>query len=56
MVPQGVFLCVGGPILDVIATVDDEFIRKYDVQMDTSSLAEERHIHLFPELVNDWEV
>lgn len=55
MVPQGVFLCVGGPILDVIATVDDEFIRKYDVQMDTSSLAEERHIHLFPELVNDWE-
>ena len=49
------FLAVGNPLLDMIATVDEDFLRKYDIVVNTSSLAEERHMGLFREMVDDWE-
>jgi hypothetical protein len=54
LIPQGVFLGVGNALLDICAVVEDEFLKKYDVFMNTSSLAEERHMGLFRDLVDDF--
>mmetsp|Transcript_37120 Transcript_37120/g.47976 ORF Transcript_37120/g.47976 Transcript_37120/m.47976 type:complete len:184 (+) Transcript_37120:73-624(+) len=52
---QGILLGIGNPLLDMIATVDDNFLLRYDVQMNTSTIAEERHLKLFNELSNEYD-
>ena len=49
-VMQGVFLAIGSPLLDISCVVDDEFIEKYDVSLNSTSIAEERHLRIFEEL------
>ena len=49
-------MTVGNPLLDMISTVDEEFLRKYDIVVNTSAIVEERHMALFREMVDDWEV
>jgi adenosine kinase len=44
-------LGLGGPVLDLIAQVDEEFLRRYDVVANQVTLAEERHLKLFDDLI-----
>jgi adenosine kinase len=54
--PPGIFLAIGNPLLDMSATVDSELLRKYDVTPDSAVLAEERHLTIFQELADNFEV
>ena len=51
-ISEGIFLGIGNSLLDICAVVDDEFNKKYDVTMNTTSVAEERHLSLYRELVD----
>jgi hypothetical protein len=51
-VPPGVFVGVGNPLLDIAATVDEDFLRKYDITFNSASMAEERHLPLFQEMMD----
>lgn len=52
---QGILLGIGNPLLDMIVNVEDDFLQKHDVQLNTSSIAEERHLRLFPQLLIDYD-
>eukprot|EP00613_Pedinella_sp_CCMP2098_P023413 CAMPEP_0171709356 /NCGR_PEP_ID=MMETSP0991-20121206/15422_1 /TAXON_ID=483369 /ORGANISM="non described non described, Strain CCMP2098" /LENGTH=329 /DNA_ID=CAMNT_0012299433 /DNA_START=83 /DNA_END=1069 /DNA_ORIENTATION=+ len=54
-IPPGVFLGIGNPLLDMVATVDKDFLRKYDVTMNSASMAEERHLPLLDELLEHFD-
>ncbi|RLU26348.1 hypothetical protein DMN91_000142 [Ooceraea biroi] len=49
---EGLLLGVGNPLLDISATVDPEFLKKYDLKSNNAILAEERHKPLYEELIN----
>jgi len=46
----------GNPLLDISATVDAEFLAKYDVKANDAILAEDKHQPLYAELVEKYEV
>lgn len=43
---------MGNPLLDISATVDHEFLRKYDLKPNNAILAEEKHKPLYEELID----
>jgi len=45
-------LGIGNPLLDISATVDKEFLKKYDLKSNNAILAEEKHKALYEELIN----
>lgn len=45
---------MGNPLLDISATVGQDFLDKYDVQLDSAILAEEKHQPLFKELIEKY--
>jgi len=47
---------MGNPLLDISANVPQEFLDKYDVKLDTAILAEEKHMPLYKELVDNYPV
>ncbi|XP_031637443.1 adenosine kinase [Contarinia nasturtii] len=48
---EGLLLGCGNPLLDIIATVDDEFLQKYGLKPDDAILADEvKHKNLYKEL------
>lgn len=47
---------MGNPLLDISANVGKDFLDKYDVQLDSAILAEEKHFPLYDELVKDFKV
>ncbi|CAN0226198.1 unnamed protein product [Discosporangium mesarthrocarpum] len=49
-------LGMGNPLLDISANVPDEVLTKYDVQTNNAILAEEKHIPLYQELVDEYDV
>lgn len=53
-ISEGIFLGIGSSLLDICAVVDDEFNKKYEVTMNTTSVAEERHLSLYRELVDQY--
>lgn len=46
---------MGNPLLDISATVGQDFLDKYGVEMDSAILAEEKHQPLFKELVDKYD-
>ena len=46
---------MGNPLLDISANVEQEFLDKYDVKLDSAILAEEKHQPLFKELVESYK-
>ncbi|CAM9934822.1 unnamed protein product [Choristocarpus tenellus] len=50
------FLGIGNPLLDISAVVPQEVLTKYDVQVNNAILAEEKHLPLYQELVDEHEV
>jgi adenosine kinase len=47
---------MGNPLLDISAEVSQEILDKYDVQLNNAILAEEKHLPLYQELVDSFEV
>jgi len=43
---------MGNPLLDISATVDYDFLKKYDLKPNNAILAEEKHKLLYEELIN----
>ena len=44
---------MGNPLLDISATVGQDLLDKYKVKLDTAILAEEEHLPLYKELIED---
>lgn len=44
---------MGNPLLDISATVDQTFLKKYNLEPDNAILADKQHIPLYDELVNE---
>lgn len=53
-VTAGSLVGIGNPLLDISADVGKEFLGKYDVQLDTAILAEDKHQPLFKELIDNY--
>jgi adenosine kinase len=51
---EGKLMGMGNPLLDISATVGQEFLDKYDVKLDSAILAEEKHQPLFKELLEKY--
>lgn len=47
---------MGNPLLDISANVTQDVLDKYDVKLDTAILAEEKHMPLYKELIDNYQV
>ena len=52
----GSILCMGNPLLDISAVVDQKFLDKWDLKMNNAILAEEKHIPLYQEMIENFKV
>lgn len=53
---EGAIFGVGNPLLDICATVNDEFLQKYDLPPNAAILAGPKHDLLYEELINSFEI
>ena len=52
----GSLVGMGNPLLDISADVGQDILDKYDVKMDNAILAEEKHLPIYKELVDNYSV
>lgn len=45
---------IGNPLLDISAIVDEELLKKYDMDADSAIMAEEKHMPLYRELMEKY--
>ncbi|KAL0821449.1 hypothetical protein ABMA28_004922 [Loxostege sticticalis] len=50
---EGALVGIGNPLLDISALVDDELLKKYGLQPDDAIMAEEKHMPLYRELMEN---
>ncbi|KAL6133411.1 hypothetical protein ACLB2K_065646 [Fragaria x ananassa] len=53
MASEGILLGMGNPLLDISAVVDDDFLKKYDLQLNNAILAEDKHLPMYDELASN---
>lgn len=53
---DGLLVCMGNPLLDIIVSADEQLLNKYDLKPNNAILAEEKHKTLYEELVNNYPV
>lgn len=53
---EGAILGLGNPLLDISAEVPMEILDKYDIKLDNAVLAEEQHMPIYDDLVNNFPV
>ena len=53
---EGVLLGIGNPLLDISANVHSDLIEKYGLSLNNAILAEEKHLPLYNELVDKYQV
>ncbi|XP_050379491.1 adenosine kinase 2-like [Argentina anserina] len=53
MASEGILLGMGNPLLDISAIVDEDFLKKYDLQFDNAILAEDKHLPIYEELCSN---
>ncbi|XP_012260996.1 adenosine kinase 2 isoform X2 [Athalia rosae] len=51
---EGLLLGMGNPLLDISATVDEDFLKKYDLKANDAILADEKHKTLYDELIEQY--
>lgn len=56
MASEGAIFGMGNPLLDISANVPDEFLEKYGLKKNLACLAEEKHIPLYKEMVEKFEI
>ncbi|CAG2168752.1 unnamed protein product, partial [Oppiella nova] len=47
---------LGNPLLDITATVDDDFLNKYSLPKNSAILAEPQHEAMYEEVINKFEI
>ncbi|KAF7995633.1 hypothetical protein HCN44_006740 [Aphidius gifuensis] len=52
---KGLLLGLGNPLLDISATVDEDFLKKYDLKANDAILADEKHKPLYDELIEQYK-
>lgn len=52
---KGMLFGMGNPLLDISASVDLEFLKKYSLKADNAILADESHTSLYTELVENYD-
>lgn len=52
---ENLLLGMGNPLLDISATVDEEFLAKYEMKANDAILASEKHKTLYKELIEKYE-
>ncbi|XP_053683652.1 uncharacterized protein LOC128733850 [Sabethes cyaneus] len=52
---DGLLLGCGNPLLDISATVDETFLAKYDMLPNNAILAEEKHMPIYKELIDNFK-
>ncbi|XP_047992002.1 adenosine kinase isoform X1 [Leguminivora glycinivorella] len=50
---EGLLVGIGNPLLDISASVDDALLAKYDMKPDDAIMAEEKHMPLYKELMEN---
>ncbi|KAJ4747004.1 Adenosine kinase-like protein [Rhynchospora pubera] len=50
MVSEGILLGMGNPLLDISSPVDEEFLKKYEIQLNNAIIADEKHLPMYDEL------
>lgn len=55
MAKEGLLCGIGNPLLDISASVDLDFLTKYDLKCDNAILAEEKHLPIYQELINKYK-
>jgi len=53
---EGVLFAIGNPLLDISAEVNDEFLKKYDLEANNAILADDKHKSMFSEMVDKFSV
>ncbi|CAJ1893166.1 unnamed protein product [Sphenostylis stenocarpa] len=56
MASEGILLGMGNPLLDISATVDPEFLKKYGLGLNNAILAHDKHKPIYEELVEKYNV
>lgn len=51
---ENLLLGMGNPLLDISATVDKEFLAKYDMKENDAILADEKHKNLYTDLISKY--
>lgn len=46
---------MGNPLLDISATVDDDFLKKYQLNSNDAILAQEKHKPMYDELIEQYK-
>ena len=54
--PEGVLFGMGNPLLDISAEDAGQLLKKYDLQPNNAILAEEKHLPIYRELVDNYKV
>ncbi|CAG2117836.1 unnamed protein product, partial [Medioppia subpectinata] len=47
---------LGNPLLDITATVDDDFLHKYSLPKNSAILAEPQHEAMYEEVINKYDI
>ncbi|XP_013383354.1 adenosine kinase 2 isoform X2 [Lingula anatina] len=55
MAREGVLFGMGNPLLDICATVDDDFLKKYDLKANDAILAEDKHKPLYQDMLDTYK-
>mmetsp|Transcript_8827 Transcript_8827/g.16656 ORF Transcript_8827/g.16656 Transcript_8827/m.16656 type:complete len:348 (+) Transcript_8827:352-1395(+) len=50
---KGILMGMGNPLLDISAEVGQEMLDKYDLKLDSAILAEEKHLPIYKELLDN---
>jgi|ERR1712063_3876 len=56
MAEEGAVFVIGNPLLDISATVDNEYLKKYGLNPSDATLANDSHLPIYPELIANYEV
>ena len=54
--PEGVLFGMGNPLLDISAEDSGDLLKKYDLQPNNAILAEEKHMNIYKDLVDNYKV
>ena len=54
--PEGILFGMGNPLLDISAEDAGELLKKYELQANNAILAEEKHLPIYKDLVDNYKV
>jgi len=56
MAAEGSVFVIGNPLLDISATVNEEYLKKYNLLPSNAILASDEHLPMYPEMISQFEV